>query len=280
MSVSTTGQTMRVWKMNGAGNAFAVFDARVAPFKPTATQVREISRLFKADQVIAIERDAEKDAFMRIWNADGGEVSACGNATRCVGHLILEETGRESASIRTDADTLMASLADGGLITVDMGSPLLGWEDIPLSEKMDVRGVDVKIGPMDAPYLARPAVVSMGNPHAVFFVDDAEAYDIPALGPLVEWHPIFPEGTNVGFAQILDRETIRLRVWERGAGLTKACGTGACAALVCAARAKKTGRKARLILDGGDLTIEWREADDHVLMTGPVELERTLDVEV
>ncbi|MEL6567316.1 MAG: diaminopimelate epimerase [Pseudomonadota bacterium] len=271
---------MRVWKMNGAGNAFAVFDARSAPFAPVPAQVREISRLFKADQVIAIERDAEKDAFMRIWNADGSEVSACGNATRCVGQLILEETGRERVRIRTDADTLVASLAEGGLITVDMGSPLLGWEDIPLSEKMDVRGVDVKIGPMDAPYLARPAVVSMGNPHAVFFVDDAEAYDIPALGPLVEWHPIFPEGTNVGFAQVIDRETIRLRVWERGAGLTKACGTGACAALVCAARAKKTGRKARLILDGGDLTIEWREADDHVLMTGPVELERTLDVEV
>lgn len=280
MSAPTTRQTMRVWKMNGAGNAFAVFDARVAPFAPTPAQVREISRLFKADQVIAIERDAEKDAFMRIWNADGSEVSACGNATRCIGQLILQETGKDRVRIRTDADTLVASLAEGGLITVDMGSPLMGWEDIPLAEKMDVRGVDLKIGPMDAPYLARPAVVSMGNPHAVFFVDDAETYDIPALGPLVEWHPIFPEGANVGFAQVIDRETIRLRVWERGAGLTKACGTGACAALVCAARARKTGRKARLILDGGDLTIEWRETDDHVLMTGPVELERTLDIEV
>jgi len=280
MSASKTGETMRVWKMNGAGNAFAVFDARIAPFNPAPAQVQEISRLFGADQVIAIERDAEKDAFMRIWNADGSEVSACGNATRCVGQLVLEETGRDTVGIRTEADTLKASRAENGLITVDMGSPLLGWEDIPLSEKMDVRGVDVKIGPMDSPYLARPAVVSMGNPHAVFFVDDVEAYDIPALGPLVEWHPVFPEGTNVGFAQVIDRETIRLRVWERGAGLTKACGTGACAALVCAARAKKTGRKAKMILDGGELTIEWRETDDHVLMTGPVELERTLDVEV
>jgi len=280
MSSQRLGQTMRVWKMNGAGNAFAVFDARSAPFSPAPAQVMEIARLFRADQVIAIERDAEKDAFMRIWNADGSEVSACGNATRCVGQLILAESGREHVRIRTDADTLVASLAGGGLITVDMGSPLLGWEDIPLAEKMDVRGVDVNIGPMDSPYLARPAVVSMGNPHAVFFVDEVESYDIPALGPLVEWHPVFPEGTNVGFAQVIDRETIRLRVWERGAGLTKACGTGACAALVCAARAKKTGRKARLILDGGDLTIEWRESDDHVLMTGPVELERTLDVDV
>jgi diaminopimelate epimerase len=152
-------------------------------------------------------------------------------------------------------------------------SPLMGWEDIPLAEKMDVRGVDVKIGPMDKPILSRPAVVSMGNPHAVFFVKDVDAYDISAIGPLVEWHPLFPEGTNVGFAQIIDREHIRLRVWERGAGLTKACGTGACAALVCAARAGLTERTAKLILDGGELIIDWRESDDHVYMTGPVELE-------
>ena len=154
----------------------------------------------------------------------------------------------------------------------------MAWEDIPLSEKMDVRGVDVKIGPMDKPILSTPAVVSMGNPHAVFFVNDVDAYDIPQIGPLVEWHPLFPEGVNVGFAQVIDRETIRLRVWERGAGLTKACGTGACAALVCAARAGKTERKARMILDGGELIINWDEATGHVIMTGPVELEQTLEV--
>lgn len=277
---AVTRPPVKIWKMNGAGNAFAIFDARSNLFSPTEAQVREIARIFSADQLIALERDAEKDAFMRIWNADGGEVTACGNATRCVGHLLLEETGRDEVSIRTEADSLKAGRADGGLITVDMGSPLLGWEDIPLSEKMDVRGVDVKIGPMDNPYLSRPAVVSMGNPHAVFFVDDVDAYDIPAIGPLVEGHPVFPEGANVGFAQIIDKKTIRLRVWERGAGLTKACGTGACAALVCAARAKKTGRKAKLILDGGELTIHWRESDDHVLMTGPVELERQVELPV
>ena len=269
---------IRVWKMNGAGNAFAIFDARQAHFAPSSEQVAEIAGLFDADQIIAIERDAEKDAFMRIWNSDGGEVSACGNASRCVGLLLIQESGKEEVRIQTSADLLVASANGDGEITVDMGSPLMGWEDIPLSEKMDVRGVDVKIGPMDAPYLARPAVVSMGNPHAVFFIEDVDAYDIPALGPLVEWHPTFPEGTNVGFAQILDRETIRLRVWERGAGLTKACGTGACAALVCAARVGKTERTARLILDGGDLQVEWRKSDDHVLMTGPVELERMFDV--
>jgi len=254
---------MKVWKMNGAGNAFAVFDARSTPFAPTVEQVRQIAADLQADQVIALERDATKDVFMRIWNADGSEVAACGNGARAVAHLMLQ----------TEADMLKGYKALGGLVTVDMGSPLMGWEDIPLAEKMDVRGVDVKIGPMDKPYLSRPAVVSMGNPHAVFFVKNVDDYDIPALGPLVEWHPLFPEGTNVGFAQIIDREHIRLRVWERGAGLTKACGTGACAALVCAARAGLTERTAKLILDGGELLIDWRDSDDHVYMTGPVEME-------
>lgn len=264
---------MKVWKMNGAGNTFAIFDARSTPFVPSADQVRQIADDLKADQIIALERDVSRDVFMRIWNADGGQVSACGNASRCVGKLLLDETGKDRVSIQTEADMLKAYRADGGLITVDMGSPLMGWEDIPLSEKMDVRGVDVKLGPIDNPVLSRPAVVSMGNPHAVFFVKDVESYDIPALGPLVEWHPTFPEGTNVGFAQIIDRKTIRLRVWERGTGLTKACGTGACAALVCAARAKLTDRKANVIVDGGILVIDWRESDDRVYMTGPVELE-------
>ena len=264
--------------MNGAGNAFAVFDARDALFEPSAEQIRDIAATMAADQIIALERDAEKDAFMRIWNADGGEVSACGNATRCVGQLLMDETGKTRVRIQTRADMLWAEAAADGLVTVDMGSPLLGWTDIPLAEKMDVRGIDLKIGPMDAPYLSRPAVVSMGNPHAVFFVDDVAAYDIPALGPLVEWHPVFPEGANVGFAQVIDRQTIRLRVWERGAGLTKACGTGACAALVCAARAGRTDRTARLILDGGTLTVTWREDTDHVLMTGPVELEYEMEI--
>lgn len=264
---------MKFWKMNGAGNAFAVFDARANAFDPDKPTLRAIAEKTGADQILAIERDATRDAFMRIWNADGEEVAACGNGTRAVAHLLLEETGKEEVVIRTEADMLKGSRADGGLVTVDMGSPLMGWEDIPLSEKMDVRGVDVKIGPIDDPHLARPAVVSMGNPHAVFFVDDVNKYDIPAIGPLVEWHPTFPEGVNVGFAQVIDKQTIRLRVWERGAGLTKACGTGACAALVCAARAGKTERRAKMILDGGELDIHWSAENDRVLMTGPVELE-------
>ncbi|RIJ31858.1 diaminopimelate epimerase [Henriciella algicola] len=269
---------MKVWKMNGAGNAFAVFDARQQAFAPDTDKIRSIAAEMKADQVMAIEKDASSDAFLRIWNSSGEEVGACGNGTRAVAHLLLEEAGANTVSIRTAADLLKGRRAENGLVTVDMGQPRMGWEEIPLSEKMDVRGVDVRIGPMDNPYLSKPAVVSMGNPHAVFFVEDVDAYNIPQIGPLVEWHPLFPEGTNVGFAQVIDRETIRLRVWERGAGLTKACGTGACAALVCAARAGKTERKARMILDGGDLIIEWRESDNRVMMTGPVEVEMSFEL--
>jgi len=269
---------MRIWKMNGAGNAFAVFDARQKRFNPRASHLQQIAERMQADQIMSIEQDLRADAFLRIWNKDGAEVKACGNGTRAVAHLLLEETGKDEVRIQTEADLLKARRAGAGQVTVDMGSPLMGWEDIPLSEKMDVRGVDVRIGPIDDPFLSRPAVVSMGNPHCVFFVDQVEAYDIEAIGPLIEWHPVFPEGVNVGFAEIIDPATIRLRVWERGAGLTKACGTGACAALVCAARAGKTGRKARMILDGGDLIIHWDEVTDHVLMTGPVELEQLIDV--
>ncbi|MCA8903981.1 MAG: PhzF family phenazine biosynthesis protein, partial [Hyphomonas sp.] len=150
---------MKLWKMNGAGNSFAIFDARAARFEPDEEQIREIAEKLNADQVIALERDEGRDGFMRIWNRDGSEVSACGNATRCVGHLLLEESGKDMVTIQTEADMLRAFRAGKGLITVDMGSPLMGWEDIPLAEKMDVRGVDLKIGPIDNPILSRPAVV-------------------------------------------------------------------------------------------------------------------------
>tara|TARA_Y100000052_G_C2955399_1_gene89765 strand:+ start:13204 stop:14013 length:810 start_codon:yes stop_codon:yes gene_type:complete len=267
--------------MNGCGNRFAVFDGRDSPWRKSADEIRAVAKPIKGkgfDQIIGLESSMRADVFMRIWNSDGGEVAACGNASRCVGWLMLQETGKDQVLIETEAGVLKASRADGDLITVDMGSPLLTWESIPLAEKMDTRFVDLKIGPMDNPILSRPSCVSMGNPHAVFFVEDVSAYDIPTVGPLVEWHPLFPEGANVGFAQILDRDTIRLRVWERGAGLTIACGTGACAAAVCAARLGRTERKVRMILDGGEIVIHWRESDDRVLMTGPIELEAELEI--
>ena len=258
---------MKVWKMNGAGNAFAVFDARGSDFAPSTEKIRAIASEMKADQVMALESDPSADTFLRIWNSSGEEVGACGNGTRAVAHLLLEESPRDTVSIRTAADLLKGMRAADGLVTVDMGVPRMGWEDIPLSEKMDVRGVDVRIGPMDDPYLSRPAVVSMGNPHAVFFVEDVDAYNIPQIGPLVEWHPLFPEGTNVGFAQVIDRQTIRLRVWERGAGLTKACGTGACATAVALMQRGLVDSAVTVALPGGDLDISWQDGGP-IIMTG------------
>ena len=259
-------------KMNGLGNDFVVVESRSAPFAPTADEARAIGERaggIGCDQIIAIEASGRADAFMRVWNADGGEVGACGNGARCVAWLIMEAAGRDEARIDTAAGVLEARRAEGGLITVDMGAPGLGWRDIPLAREMGTREIDLEI----EPGLAAPGCVSMGNPHVVFFVDDAEAAPAARVGPLVEHDPLFPQRANVGFAQIVAPGRVRLRVWERGAGLTRACGTGACAALVAANRRGLCGRSAILELDGGELFVDWRESDDHVLMTGPVALE-------
>lgn len=255
-------------KMNGLGNDFVVVETRSAPFAPTAEEVRAIADRaagIGCDQVIAIEPAEGADARVRFWNADGEEVSACGNGTRCVGWLLMQSSGKDEAVIETKAGRLVAQRAGERLVSVDMGKPGLEWNEIPLAEPQDTRALDVKLHPaLDGP----PGCVSMGNPHVVFFVADVDAFDIPTIGPVIETHPLFPENVNVGFAEVKGRDRIRLRVWERGAGLTKACGTGACAALVAAARRDLVGRAATLELDGGELFIEWR-ADDHVVMTGP-----------
>jgi diaminopimelate epimerase len=257
-------------KMNGLGNDFVVVEARSAPFAPTAAEVRAIADRaggVGCDQLIAIEPGEGVDARVRFWNADGEEVSACGNGTRCVGWLLMQSSGKDRIVIETKAGQLIADRAGERLVSVDMGQPRLDWEQIPLASPHDTRALDVILYPHPALELA-PGCVSMGNPHVVFFVPDVETAPIAEAGPKVEVHPLFPEHVNVGFAQVLDRDRIRLRVWERGAGLTKACGTGACAALVAAARRDFTGRAATLVLDGGELFIEWR-ADGHVVMTGP-----------
>jgi len=267
-------------KMNGLGNDFVVVGAGAgtdAPvFHPDAAAARAIADRASGvgcDQLIGVEPSRAGDAFMRIWNADGSEVEACGNATRCVGWLLMEASGKDEAVIETSAGLLHARRAGPLSVTVDMGEPRLGWRDIPLAEEMDTARVELQVGPIDAPLLHTPVCVSMGNPHVTFFVADAEAAPVAEVGPMIEHHPLFPEGVNVGFAEIQARDRIRFRVWERGAGITKACGTGACAALVAAVRRGLVDRKAVVVMDGGELTIEWRESDGHVLMTGPVEVE-------
>jgi diaminopimelate epimerase len=257
-------------KMNGLGNDFVVVEARTAPFAPTAADVRAIADRASGvgcDQLIAIEPIEGADARVRFWNADGEEVSACGNGARCVGWLLMQSSGKDEAVIETRAGRLVAQRAGERLVSVDMGAPRLDWREIPLAREQDTRALDAVL--YDHPALAvPPGSVSMGNPHVTFFVADVGEAPVAEAGPVVERHPLFPEQVNVGFAQVLDRGRIRLRVWERGAGLTKACGTGACAALVAAARRDLVDRAATLVLDGGELFVDWRD-DDHVIMTGP-----------
>ena len=267
-------------KMNGLGNDFVVVEARGEAFRPTPAEARAIADRTDGvgcDQLIAIEPTSRADAFMRIWNADGGEVDACGNATRCVAWLLMEAAGRDDVVIETEAGLLAATRAEGDKrVSVDMGPPELRWDRIPLAEEMDTKGIELQVGPIDAPHLHTPGAVNMGNPHVVFFVDE-EPTDalVKGSGSLIEHHPMFPRGVNVGFAFVKAPDRIRLRVWERGAGMTLACGTGACAALVACARRGLTGRSATIEMDGGELHVEWRESDGHVIMTGPVALEFT-----
>jgi len=261
-------------KMNGLGNDFVVVEARSAPFEPTADQVRALGDRTHGigfDQLIVLEPPASDDgvdARVRFWNSDGEEISACGNGARCVGWLLMQASGQDRAVIESKAGRLIATRAGERLVSVDMGEPGLNWRNIPLACEQDTRALDVVL--YEDPALATaPGCVSMGNPHVVFFTPDLEAAPVAAAGPMVERHPLFPQAVNVGFAQVIDRGRIRLKVWERGAGLTKACGTGACAALVAAARRDLTDRSAVIITDGGELLIEWRAEDDHVIMTGP-----------
>ncbi|MDP8916287.1 MAG: diaminopimelate epimerase, partial [Pseudomonadota bacterium] len=230
-------------KMHGLGNDFVVVEARPgagsAAFSPSPEEVRRIAdrdRGIGCDQLIAIEPSGASDARMRIWNADGSEIEQCGNAARCVAWLLMEAVGRDAVTLETAGGPLAASRAGERRVTVDMGPPRLGWRDIPLAEEMDTRGIELQVGPIDAPVLHTPGCVNMGNPHVVFFVADVAAAPVRQAGPMIEQHLLFPEGVNVGFAEVRARDRMGLRVWERGAGETQACGTGACAALVAACR--------------------------------------------
>jgi diaminopimelate epimerase len=256
--------------MHGCGNDFVVLDARAAPLGITPARAAALAdrrRGIGCDQLIIIEPPPEgsnADAFMRIRNPDGAEAGACGNATRCVVARLAGETGRRHQVIRTVAGNLPSDLLDDGRVTVDMGPAGLNWTDVPLARRMDTLHLDLALGTV-----ADPAACSMGNPHATFFVDEVEALAIDTLGPALEYNELFPERANIGFAEVQAPNRIRLRVWERGAGLTLACGSGACAALVNAHRRGLTARRATVVVDGGALEIAWRE-DGHVLMTGPV----------
>ena len=264
-------------KMNGLGNDFVVLDARSRALPLGADALRAIADRKEGigcDQIIALEPSRMADVFMRIWNADGGEVGACGNAARCVAGIVAAERGEKTVSIETESGVLSALAGTDGTVTVDMGAPRFAWNEIPLTEPFhDTRGIELQIGPIDAPVLHTPSVVNVGNPHALFFVEDVMAHDLAKLGPMLEHHPLFPERANISLVQVLSPDHLKVRTWERGAGLTQACGTAACAAAVAAARRELAGRKVKVTLPGGDLLIDWRESDGHILMTGPYALD-------
>ncbi|WP_378946850.1 diaminopimelate epimerase [Mesorhizobium sp. ANAO-SY3R2] len=266
-------------KMNGLGNDIIVADmrGRADRVAPAAAVALAADPATKFDQIMAIHdpRRPGTANYIEIINSDGTHAQACGNGTRCVVQALAAETGQKAFTFETVAGILNAEEHEDGLISVDMGIPRFGWQDIPLAEEFrDTRAIELQIGPIDAPVLHSPSVASMGNPHAIFWVDnDVWSYDLDRFGPMLENHPIFPERANISIAQVTSRETMNLRTWERGAGLTRACGSATCAAAVSAARTGRTGRSVTVTVpSGGVLKIDWR-ADDHVVMTGPAEWE-------
>lgn len=259
---------MRFRKMHGCGNDFVIIDQKEVKGMLTSGQVRYIcDRHFGVgcDQLVLLEISQKADVFARFFNGDGSESGACGNATRCVADIVMHEIGQDACVIETAAGLLSCRRTEEDLIEVDMGTPFLEWKDIPLAHAEDT--LNLPIGDQEG--LPNPVAVGMGNPHCVFFVDNLVDTPVKELGAIYEHHAFFPEKTNVEFVEIQSDTKMRLRTWERGAGLTLACGSGACAAAVAAVRRELTGRKVEIELDGGTLHVEWRESDGHVLMTGP-----------
>ena len=253
--------TRAFFKMHGLGNDFVVFDAREDSISLTQNQVKGIADRRMGvgfDQLAVIEPSESADAHLVFYNADGSLSAACGNATRCIARHIMDQSGKSALTLTTDRGTLFAVDAGEGLTSINMGQPMLDWQDVPLAHEMDT---------LHLPIDGEPTATGMGNPHCTFFVEDAEAIDLIARGSEIEHHPIYPERTNVQFASVIGPDHLRMRVWERGAGVTLASGSSSCATAVAAARRGLTGRRVKIDLDGGQIQIDWRE--DGVWMTGP-----------
>ncbi|HEX3429956.1 MAG TPA: diaminopimelate epimerase [Rhizomicrobium sp.] len=267
-------------KMHGLGNDFVVFDARASAIALDDTSARAVAdrRLgIGCDQVIVLEHaKARGDALMRIFNADGNEVEACGNAARCVARLLMTEIDRPVVEIDSAGGLLRCTDAGNGRITIDMGPPKFAWQDIPLSEARDTNALALRLDGMELD----TAAVSVGNPHCVVFVADADTAAVSELGSRLERHALFPERANVEFVTVVQQGKLRMRVWERGVGLTRACGTGACASVAAAARRGVGPRKSEVVLDGGTLIVDWRTADDHILLTGAANFVFSGDVDL
>ncbi len=264
-------------KMNGLGNDFVVIDARTRSISISDEQARAIANRktgIGCDQLIVMENSSLADVKMRIWNAEGGEVESCGNASRCIADIVMDEKGEDSATIYTKGGFLVGTRVGKLQVSIDMGKPKFNWDQIPLSEKFaDTRHIELQVGPIDAPLIHSPSVVNVGNPHCIFWVKDLDVVKLDRVGPMLEYHPLFPERANIEMAKVVARDHVVVNVWERGVGLTKACGTAACAVMAAGFRIKIIDRAARVTLPGGDLMMSINEETEHVIMTGPLEYE-------
>ena len=273
-----------ILRMNGLGNKITVLDLRGAKFALSADTVRKIGDDPRTnfDQLMVLGDAGQPDTLARIkiYNIDGSAAGACGNGMRCVALAVWRETGQTVQVYETVAGLIHVQVAGPDDISVDMGQPRFGWEDIPLRDPFhDTTGIELQVGPIDDPVMHTPSVCNMGNPHAVFWVDDVDAINLERFGPLLEFHPLFPEQANISIAQVLSAEHARIVTWERGVGITQACGSAACAVLVCGVRLGYLQRTATITVPGGDLKITWNDRD-RVLMTGPAACEAAGTVSV
>ena len=273
---------IRFHKMNGLGNDFVVLDGRARKLTVTEDKARAIADRksgIGADQIIMMENSDVADVRMRIWNAEGGEVQSCGNASRCIADIVMTERKSAATTIDTTGGFLVGQRAGHLSVRIDQGKPRFDWDKIPLSEKFhDTRHIELQVGPIDAPLIHSPSVVNVGNPHCIFWVKDLDVVNLGKVGPMIENHMLFPERTNVELAKVVSRDHVIISVWERGAGLTKACGTAACAVMAAGFRLKLINAECRITLPGGDLQMAVIPENGHVIMTGPLEYEYDADL--
>ena len=257
--------------MDGLGNDFIIFDKRKKLISLTKDQIIKISKRNNVgcDQVIFIDKDESSNVFLKFYNSDGGEITACGNGSRCVAYLLMKESNNKEISLRTKAGILKAKLDNNNLVNINMGQPNFGWKQIPLSKEMDNKNLKIKINRIDGKEIIGGFSLSIGNPHVVFFVDDLSQFNLKEIGPKIENHNYFPEKCNVTLASIKNNKHVKIKVWERGAGLTKACGTAACATAISGAVQKLNDRCVDIEFQEGVLNIDWKK-NNNIYMTGNV----------
>ena len=272
---------LEAYKMDGLGNDFIIFDIRKKSFLTTKDQIIKISdrNSIGCDQVIFIDKDESSNAFLKFYNSDGGEISACGNGSRCVAYLLMKENNSKKISLRTKVGILQADLNDKNLVSINMGEPNFEWNKIPLLKKMNNQNLEIKIDSIDGKEVIGGFSLSIGNPHVIFFVEDFNKFNLKEIGPKIENHNYFPEKCNVTLANVKNRKHVKVKVWERGAGLTKACGTAACATAVSGAVLKLSERCVDIEFPGGLLNIDWKK-DNNIYMTGMVSEVKKITVSI